>query len=482
MSIDRREFLKRAGMLGGAAAALAAFPGCRQVFPSGFDPGPGLLDMSATHAPVDHIVVVMMENRSFDHALGWLADDAAYIAAGKSRYGEHFAVDGRVHQTFPGVNGPVATQHLLEAANETNPFQGCGHPDPGHGWLAARAERDGGFLAPGSGNDEFALGYYKGADLPFTANLARRFTVCDNSHASLLGPTFPNRFYLHSGQSNGRKDNALPTAPFEWATIWDRLAAAGVPAAYYASDLPFLALWGNRLVPSTRAIADYFTDCAAGTLPNVTFIDPAFVGAGENDDHPLADVRAGQHFLKDVFKAFTTSRHWQSGAFILTYDEWGGFFDHVAPPHFTDDRASSNDFEDFGQAGFRVPTIVASPFSPKGLVDDSLYDHSSILRFLEWRFLGAPAEGPGGSAGWSLTSRDRNAFNIGASLRSTRVSNDLGFDLDTLPIGTPDPPCGSVATQLRGGVNARTAEDNDFLALLESGLIERNGFKVYEHA
>ena len=128
-----------------------------------------------------------------------------------------------------------------------------------------------------------------------------------------------------------------------------------------------------------------------------------------------------------------------------------------------------------------MPTIVASPFSPKGLVDDSLYDHSSILRFLEWRFLGAPAEGPGGAAGWSLTSRDRNAFNIGASLRSTRVSNDLGFDLDTLPIGQPNPPCGSVATQLRG-LDVRTAEDNDFLALLESGLVERGGFKVYEHA
>ena len=243
-------------------------------------------------------------------------------------------------------------------------------------------------------------------------------------------------------------DNAIPTVAFEWATIWDRLVAAGVPAAYYASDLPFLALWGGRLVPSTRSITDYFTDCAAGTLPNVTFVDPAFLGAGENDDHPLADVRAGQHFLKDVFKAFTTSPHWQTGAFILTYDEWGGFFDHVTPPHFTDDRASTDDLADFGQAGFRVPTIVASPFSPKGFVDDSLYDHSSILRFLEWRFLGAPAEGPGGAAGWSLTSRDRNAFNIGASLRSTRVSNDLGFDLDTLPIGQPNPPCGSVATQL----------------------------------
>ena len=124
-------------------------------------------------------------------------------------------------------------------------------------------------------------------------------------------------------------------------------------------------------------------------------VDPSFGGPGQNDDHPLADVRAGQAFLRNVFKAFVESPHWQHGAFISTYDEWGGWFDHVAPPHFPDDRANADDLLDFSQAGFRVPTVLASPYARPGMVDDRTYDHTSILRFLEWRFLGAPPEGPG---------------------------------------------------------------------------------------
>lgn len=480
MAIDRREFLKRAGLLGGAAAAMAALPGCRRLFPIGFDPGRGILDGTAAGAPIDHVVVVMMENRSFDHYLGWLADDRAYLEAGRHRYGRHFMIDGQVHQTFPGPTGPVATQHLLEAANETNPYQGCGHPDPGHGWDAGRAERDGGFLAPGSGNDEYALGYYLGDDLPFTSRLARRFTVCDGHHASLLGPTFPNREYLHSAQSGGHKTNYLPIAEggFTWETIWDRLGQVGVPARYYASDLPFLALWGGRLTPYTAALADYYADCAAGTLPNVVMVDPAFLGPGENDDHPLADIRGGQRFLRDVFKAFVESPHWEHGLFVVTYDEWGGFFDHVAPPNFADDRASTDDQENFGQAGFRVPTVMASPYALEGFVDDRAYDHSSILRFLEWRFLGAPPEGPGGPAdSWFLTARDRNAANLGASLRRHRVSDDLGFDLDVPVIGEPSPPCGTTAAPTARAAT-RNGDDNDFQTLLDSGYLERVGAHV----
>ena len=116
----------------------------------------------------------------------------------------------------------------------------------------------------------------------------------------------------------------------------------------------------------------------------------------------------------DVFESFVKSPHWHNGVFILTYDEWGGFFDHVAPPHFADDRGSTNDAFDFSQAGFRVPTIIASPRGLPSAVDHRQYDHTSILRFLEWRFLGAPPRGAGGSTAWSLTTRDRNARNMPA--------------------------------------------------------------------
>ncbi len=318
----------------------------------------------------------------------------------------------------------METAHVFDQPDQLNPYRGCDHPDPGHGWNQGRAQRDGGFLAPGSGNDAYATGFYLGDDLPFTSLLARRFTTFDRYHASLLGPTYPNREYLHSAQSGGNKSNDLPiaTGGFQWETIWDRLDRAGVDARYYYGDLPVLALWGTRMGKFLHPAADYFADCAAGTLPAVTYLDPKFLGEGRTDDHPHADIRGGQAFLRDAFQAFTESPNWHNGLFILTYDEWGGFFDHVAPPHFPDDRANAVDADDFSQGGFRVPTVVASPFARPGYVDHTTYEHSSVLRFLEWRFLGAPPEGPGRTGDtWFLTSRDRGARNLGASLLSRRV-------------------------------------------------------------
>ena len=224
----------------------------------------------------------------------------------------------------------------------------------------------------------------------------------------MLGPTYPNREYLHSAQSGGNKTNAFPTdtgTASVGRSIWDKLAAANVPSRYYYSDLPLLALWGQHGLGYSSPIADYFQACASGTLPNVTMVDPNFVGPNQCDDHPLADVRAGQRYLRDVFKAFVQSPHWEHGAFIVTYDEWGGFFDHVRPPAPPRRRARAPTTpNDFGQAGFRVPTVLASPYARPGFVDHRQYDHTSILRFLEWRFLGAPPEGPGKDTdSWFLT-------------------------------------------------------------------------------
>ena len=121
------------------------------------------------------------------------------------------------------------------------------------------------------------------------AALARRFTVNDHHFASLLGPTFPNRMYFHSGQSEGRKHDPGPLRPgvFDDVTIWDRLTAAGVPAAYYYGDSPAsLLVYGARMDPYIRVLDRYFEDCASGTLPNFTFVAPAFTGALRTDDHP----------------------------------------------------------------------------------------------------------------------------------------------------------------------------------------------------
>jgi phospholipase C len=479
MPMERREFLRRAGLIGSAAVAATALPGCRRILDGPFGAilgGPGMLEFPAAESGIDHVVVVMMENRSFDHWLGWLAEDAAFLEVGRQRYGKDFFVDGNQHQTFPSPTGPVATTHLVGAPNQPSPYQGCGFKDPGHSWTEGRAQRDGGFLAPGSDNDVFATGYYLGDDLPFTSEFARSFTTFDRYHASLLAPTYPNRHYMHSAQSGGIKTNALPPeGGFTWDTIWDRLTAAGVPARMYYSDLPFLALYADHLsylYPAT----DYYTDCAAGTLPNVSFLDPRFVGPEQNDDHPYADIRRGQEFVREAFRAFAQSPNWKNGLFIVTYDEWGGFFDHVAPPHFADDLTSTVDADDFSQSGFRVPTIMASPFAQPNFVDHRAYEHSSILRFLEWRFLGAPPEGPGGNPSWFLTARDRNANNIGASLRAQRVADDIGFDLN-LTIPPPAPLCEPEVAALGAAAGAEPA-DTSMQTALDSGIFERMGAKV----
>ena len=485
--IDRREFLKRAAILGGAAAAMTALPGCRRFFKP-TEAGDSILALPASEAPIDHVVIVTMENRSFDHWLGWLAGDQDYLSTGRSLYGAEFAVDGVQQQSFPGPGGAmVPTTYMLDQPGQTNPYQGCGHRDPNHTWNGGRLERDLGFLAPGTRNDEFALGYYLRTEVPFTARLAEEFTTFDRYHCSILGPTFPNREYLMSGHSGGHKDNFLPTEEngFDWITIWEKLEAANVPCRYYYSDVPFTALWGSRLNRFNAQLSDYFEDCAAGTLPNVCMVEPTFV-FGRNDDHPHADIRLGQQFARDVFRAFCESPHWQSGLFILTYDEWGGFFDHVAPPVLPDDRASTVDANNFGQAGFRVPTVMASPYAMPNYVDHRTYDHTSILRFLEWRFLSAPPEGPGNDGeDWWFTSRDRHAANIGASLRRNSFAPVRGEWVAGVALAPADPPCpegdalvGASTFAARDG-DEGTEGDQDLLHALESGYFEKVGVPVY---
>ena len=477
--MKRRDFLR--GAVVGAAASM--LPGSAELaFGGRWQPrlkGGSILNKPAVYSPIDTIVVVMMENRSFDHYLGWLANDEAYIEAGLSAYGSRFRIAGSQTQQYAKPDTTLVDTYHLETGPTTNPFRGCPFGDPGHSWTAGRAQRDHGFLATGTGNDELALGYYLPEDLPFYAALAKRFTIFDHYHASLLGPTYPNRHYMHGATSQGIKNNAFPSAAngypngYNWPTIWDKLAGAFVPRRYYYSDLPFTALYGDRYASITSPISRYFEDAAAGTLPNVCYIDPKFIGAGQTDEHPLGDVRAGQRFIYEVVKAFIDSPQWHRSVMFLTYDEWGGFFDHVPPPVVRDDRASEIDLENFGQLGFRVPTRMISPYARPGLVDNTLYDHSSILRFIEWRFLNAPKSGTGRRRyNWWLTERDRRANNIGYSLRPDNPDPEVD-----LPVATTDTSgaCGSELT-------AFTADRpvTDFEQGYRDGFFQRMGYKVIE--
>ncbi|MFN8025209.1 MAG: alkaline phosphatase family protein [Acidimicrobiia bacterium] len=453
--LRRRDFLKAAGAAAGAVAlggaqafeagAVPLVRSARSRLPRG-----SLLDVAPADSPIDTVVVVMMENRSFDHYLGWLANDDRYVERGRSRYGSKFRVDGRTDLVYPDAHGRrQRTHHLTRIATDPHPYRGCGHPVPGHGWTAGRIELAEGFLAPGTGNDDYAIGWFDGEDVPVHAKLAERFTVCDRSFASLCSGTIPNRQYFYSAQSGGERDDpgALHPGMYTTTTIWDRLEAAGVDYGGFYTDLPMMLLWGEQHRQHLANLDTYFSRAAEGTLPSVSWVEPAFVGDLRTDDHTDGDIRLGQAFVREVFDAFASSPQWEHGLFVLTYDEWGGFFEHVRPPILPDDRATRDLDTTFGLAGFRVPTILASPYARPGYVDHTVFDHTSFLRFLEWRFLGAPARGPGrDSDTWYLTARDRHANNLGEALAAT--DPDVGSAEDVRSVSVRyDPGCATTPVQ-----------------------------------
>ena len=328
--VRRREFLERAAYTAGLAGAAAFLPADALLKEAAAAQSATL--PSPRNIEIDHFVVVMMENRSFDHYFGWLPDvadatqDVAYWDPERQRR--------------------VRTRHAstLEAQ-----WQGCGHPDPGHGWESGRAQLKNGFLAKNSGNDEYALTYYNRGEIEFLHAAARKYTVYDRFFCSLLASTWPNRYYKWSAQSGGKKDNDPPVSTLgnQWETIFDRALGAGkgLTARYYNSDLPFSAVWGPRGIPWTHPLSRYYADCAAGTLPNIAFVDPPFRDGGGGDglsadEHPHGDVRLGQAWMADVARAFVRSPNYRRGALFIVYDEWGGFFDHVRPPSVPDARQS----------------------------------------------------------------------------------------------------------------------------------------------
>jgi len=408
--LERRRFLK--GMLGISGLALAQGTGLgRALLPKATAAAlPGTLDNFTT------IVVGMMENRSFDHYFGWLGPERGGVQEGFSNPTSLVPPpDGCSPETPLAVDDPtpVDTFHLE---------QHCQVPDPDHGWNGGRVELNHGRLDGfHDRSGRVAMGYFQPEDIPFSAWLVRNYTTFSNYFCSVLGPTFPNRLYLHSAQGGGIRgndipvptpDNPLPTG-HTWPTIWDRLSDAGVDWAFYGSDVPTIALffrhiWEPRNIGKVRHITDFYIDAALGLLPKVAFIDPAFFTYG-NDDHPARDIKFGQRFIQDAFMAVAEGPQWyddsgdrpKGAAFVMTYDEWGGFYDHVAPPTMPDLLENPNHCDDWGQLGFRVPTILASAFSKKEFVGTEVYDHTSILKMIEWNFNLAP-----------LTPRDAAANNL----------------------------------------------------------------------
>jgi phospholipase C len=409
---------------------------------------------SPRNLPIDTFVVLMMENRSFDHYLGWL----------------------------PGADGRQAGLAYVDRAGKTwstrrlaPDWQGCGHPDPDHSWGGGRKQLDGGkcdgFLK--TGNDVFAISYYEEKDLGFIPAAAKTFTTFDHFHCSLMAATLPNREYMHAATSYGQTDNNLPPQTeyqtgFPDTTIFAALSAKGISNRYFFVDVPVAALWGRPGLARSGSVAEYYERCATGTLPAVSFVDPNFGGSvGEGpglsaDEHPHGDVRAGQAFMADVVHAFIESPQWKRGALFIVYDEWGGFFDHVAPPRVPDDRNDLDINKDYGLMGFRIPAVCVSPWVRRGHVAHTTFGFESILKMIRYRFGIAP-----------LTRRDAYARNIA---RAFDWSSKPRLDVPGLP--TP-PEVVSVACGPSGDLPSpaipRPAE-HSLMDLVSSGYLERLGF------
>ncbi|MFZ6185735.1 alkaline phosphatase family protein [Nannocystis pusilla] len=331
-------------------------------------------------AGIEHVVVLVMENRSFDHYFGSLD-----------------FLEGRV---VDGLNG-----------DEWNPSIGLGDvtvfkldefqpQDPPHEWDECHTQFNlgdcNGFVFenekknPGYG--EQVMGYHVREQIPVLYALADNFALCDRWFCSVMGPTWPNRYYVHACSSDGGKSN-FPS-PF-LQTLWHACDDAGVTSRIYFTDVPWVAgafplvptVWGKLAdgidgfsldaLTNPNNLDRFFADAAAGALPNFTIIDPGFTS---NDDHPDHDIQLGQILIGAIYKALAEGPGWEKTLFIITYDEHGGFYDHVPPPTTVDDEP------EFTQMGFRVPSLVIGPRVRKGCVVSTQFEHCSIGATLMRRF------------------------------------------------------------------------------------------------
>ena len=334
---------------------------------------------SKSKTPIQHFIVLMQENHTFDNYFG----------------------------TYPGANGiPAGTCMPVDPSDKTNtdcvePFHIGDRPidDLDHSLSTFQMQyNDGkmnGFvyaLNQRNQNGAMAMGYYDDSDLPYYWNLADEYVLFDNYFSSDHGGSFANHMYWVSAQPGGNRVSENGYA--DVATIFDRLEERGISWKFYVQNydpqITYRSLSqvsGNRasqviwvpLLNMDRFLDDpklsshivdlneYFVDLENGTLPEVAYIAPS--GASE---HPPGSIRSGQKFVKSLIQALMRSNSWDSSAFLLLYDDWGGWYDHVSPP-----QVDENGY------GMRVPGLLISPYARRGYIDSTMLDFTSVLKFIE---------------------------------------------------------------------------------------------------
>ena len=316
---------------------------------------------------IKHLVVLMLENRSFDHMLGYL------------RYAG-MNVDGRIGETnFTDGDPPTAVTgyHLTDTRVRASP-----HHDVASVATQINGGQMDGFVRAHGSRRHVAevMSYYDDRELRTYDKFAHQYAVCDHWFASVPGPTWPNRFFAMCGTSTGITGNLRV---IDHPTFFDLLPPGSF--RYYSHDVAFLRsvkhYTGHNGVPIAK-ISEFYRACEEDTLPSVSWIDPNFTLVHvdgllnwANDDHPPADVSRGQNLVTRVYNYLIGRPGWQNTMFVVVYDEHGGFYDHVAPP-----ATLAAESPPFDRYGVRVPAFVVSPWVPAGVPYHGVLDHTCIAR------------------------------------------------------------------------------------------------------
>jgi phospholipase C len=387
---------------------------------------------------IDHVVVLMLENRSFDHMLGFLYPAADGFAGVSGRENDYYNLADPLDPTSPRytVNSNALSKDLDRDSGHNFgdvheqlfgvPLGAAGvaMPPTNGGFVANYARRNAGAGAR-------IMNCFNPTTLPVLSRLAEEFAVCDHWYSSTPGPTWPNRLFAYTGSSDGRVDNAYRL--YDDATVFNQLQDGGKTWAFYMDGhvtqaMALKSLWSWKRW-AFRRLDTFKTLAASGDLPNYAFLEPRFFRAdgfkAPTDQHPPHDVHRGEQLIADVYKAVRRGPAWERTLLIITYDEHGGTYDHVHPPRAVPPGPlSENPPFAFDRYGARVPAVVVSPFIERNTVVNTVFDHTSLIATVRHVF---------GIAG-SLTPRDAAAVPASSCLNRTTPRTDAPTDVrDVIP-------------------------------------------------
>jgi phospholipase C len=378
------------------------------------------------HFPIEHVIVLMLENRSYDHMLG-------YLPNGHGLVGDEFNLVNPLNPTSERVQVSNTAEYItVDPAHdfvsvEKQLYGQAGHvvdPAPMNGFVAVHIEQEKGNIELG----KKIMECFVPAKIPALTTLAREFCICDRWFSAVPGPTWLNRFFAHAATCDGMIFDTVKHH-YRMKTIYDLLEKKGLPWTVYYGDIPQAIVLEHhwRSLHHFKRFEKFYTDLEKGELAAYTFIEPRFFNFHEwkaTDQHPPHDVRLGEYLIAEVYDTLRNSPYWEKCLLVVTYDEHGGFFDRVSPPELVpspDGKESKDPHFDFTRLGVRVPTILVSPWVEKGSVDSTVYEHSSLPATIQILFDLPDA----------LTGRDEaaNTFEKNLSLSTPRSDTPL-----TLPV------------------------------------------------